>query len=201
VSSHYTGVERALVPGTLRGFRQWRPGLDQSLRPVNIQEAPPWSRGINHAICSPKESLYTGAYARPHSAPHSPCQCGFYAHYDPEISVPLNYYVNSPHTVHGIIEASGKVIMGTRGFRAEKAEIVALYGTFQGSHEGVYDISQRYQVPYFPDPGDALRMFPPQDVKELGIEQQPEGVPTQIVSIAGWPVPLLKVYWASEEES
>lgn len=48
------------------------------------------------------------------------CSCGFYAYFGDS-----NDY-GSRTTLTGVVEAFGKVTIGTRGFRAEKARIVAL---------------------------------------------------------------------------
>ena len=54
----------------------------------------------------------------PHSLPG--CKCGFYGYYDGS-----NDY-GKPARVSGVIEGYGEVVIGTRGFRATKARIVAL---------------------------------------------------------------------------
>ena len=48
------------------------------------------------------------------------CACGFYGYYDGS-----NDYGN-PARVSGVVEGFGEVLIGTRGFRAAKARIVAL---------------------------------------------------------------------------
>lgn len=52
------------------------------------------------------------------------CTCGFYA-YNNEDSLIRNSYTNDS-AVFGLIKGYGKVTIGTKGFRAEKADIVAL---------------------------------------------------------------------------
>lgn len=52
------------------------------------------------------------------------CTCGFYAYTDPD-SLFENSNGNCP-TTFGLIRVSGRVTQGTKGFRAEKAEILAL---------------------------------------------------------------------------
>lgn len=47
------------------------------------------------------------------------CDCGFWAYYD------RAQWGDAP--VRGVVKAYGKTTLGTKGFRAEKAEIVALY--------------------------------------------------------------------------
>jgi hypothetical protein len=63
------------------------------------------------------------AEPEPHVIPEhqvATCSCGFYAYFDE-----ANDYADST-TVTGVIEAYGKVTIGTRGFRAEKARLRAL---------------------------------------------------------------------------
>lgn len=52
------------------------------------------------------------------------CVCGFYAYTD-LASIAQNSY-NQPNSIIGIVRGHGKVTIGTKGFRAEKADIVAL---------------------------------------------------------------------------
>lgn len=50
------------------------------------------------------------------------CACGFYAFYGSEST----YHDTRPATVTGIVECYGKTVVGTKGFRAEKGQLVAL---------------------------------------------------------------------------
>lgn len=50
------------------------------------------------------------------------CECGFYGYFDEG----SNPYHTKGDTIRGLIEAYGRLTVGTRGFRAEKAVIVAL---------------------------------------------------------------------------
>jgi hypothetical protein len=54
-----------------------------------------------------------------HSAPDINCGCGFWAYFGERAET-------GEGGVIGVIKASGLVLVGTKGFRAEKAEIVAL---------------------------------------------------------------------------
>jgi hypothetical protein len=57
-----------------------------------------------------------------HRAPHEDCRCGFYAYTDPrheEIAYDCGQ-------IFGLIKGYGRTLIGSRGFRCEKAEIVAL---------------------------------------------------------------------------
>lgn len=89
------------------------------------------------ASCRKSEMLYGVANTR-HRAPDTECSCGFYAHYAPG----TDFYPDSNWTfragadiynlqsaklimVKAVVEMSGKVIMGTKGVRAEKMKIIA----------------------------------------------------------------------------
>lgn len=64
---------------------------------------------------------------------HSPlgCQCGMHGYLQGSMD-----YANSPHAVSGIVRAFGKVVLGERGFRAQRAEIRALYFPLREEEEG-----------------------------------------------------------------
>lgn len=55
-----------------------------------------------------------------HPVPGPGCRCGFYAFNQ------ASRDYEQPSGVHGVIQGYGRVVIGTRGFRAEKAKIVAL---------------------------------------------------------------------------
>lgn len=73
-----------------------------------------------------------------HSAPNRDCQCGFYASYSPrtdffaEYIRQLNSHPGGPAfgcdipPVFAVVEASGRVLMGSTGVRAEKMRVVAM---------------------------------------------------------------------------
>lgn len=57
----------------------------------------------------------------PHTVAGVDCTCGFYAYFDEE--------ANPNHQsgqIHGLIEGTGIATVGTRGFRVEKARLIAL---------------------------------------------------------------------------
>lgn len=149
--SEYSGKEVPLVPGTLRGYRTWTtPSV--SLHATNVPYI--WHPGINQAVCHRR---FMGTTINgPHPAPLSNCTCGFYACYHPDLA---------PYPATGVVEMSGRVILGTRGMRAEKARIVAhlaMWDEFAPLREKLYP-----EVKWFGDTQDMLAEFPPQDVSEL----------------------------------
>ena len=69
-----------------------------------------------------------------HSAPNRKCRCGFYAHYDPQEDFYAGtywywqdkYLWQNAALVKAVVELSGRVVMGTKGVRAERMKIVAI---------------------------------------------------------------------------
>lgn len=193
----YSGTERPLVQGTLRGYREWQWGNKNWLRgsrfprgdflwPQNLEwtfnagDAPyqvsPWLPDTwNEAVCARLES---------HQVPYPDtecCGCGFYAKYRPQWN-----QISPSVAVRGIIEAKGRIILGTKGFRAQQARIVALIRPSDAPYAAPYlglphdqykrlsgqvanssvRAAEAYGVPLF-NMEEALEAFPPHDVEEL----------------------------------
>lgn len=107
------------------------------------------------------------------------CTCGFYAYQEGS----NDYYMpgvskasSGSGPVGGVIRGYGKVVLCTRGFRAEKAEILALYvdgEQLRQSSSQVKDslirhrVERNYNVPVFEDYLAMLEEFPP-DMPEQG---------------------------------
>lgn len=123
MSDEYTGPEHLLVPGTLRGYRAWR--LDGSfLR--SVVDAGVWQETGNTADCGRFDSrlMIIGPEVLDyHRTPDRHCTCGFYAKH--HLSAVEGEF-NLRQFLHGSIKAYGKVILGTKGFRAQYADIEAL---------------------------------------------------------------------------
>jgi hypothetical protein len=105
----FTG-EPALVPGELRGYRQFRL-YSGGLYPVAMDRMGPWSADTQRAAC---------AKSIPHEAPDRDCQCGLYGWYHPSDATGL------PGGVMAVVSASGRTILGDSGFRAAAARIEAV---------------------------------------------------------------------------
>ena len=62
---------------------------------------------------------------REHAPGHPECTCGLYAYHDLKS---LNPSPEGPYrsATFGLVEASGYVTVGTKGFRAQRAKIIAL---------------------------------------------------------------------------
>lgn len=102
--------DRPFVAGALTGIRSFRPVGERLVAPV--QGMPVWQPGENVAEC---------LLMAEHRAGSLGCRCGFYAYFE------LGYNPHHrPSNVLGLIEGYGVATVGARGFRCEKARIVAL---------------------------------------------------------------------------
>lgn len=167
----YSGEEDLLTIEGVIGYRQWgysHAGL-VSMKPAD------WSTGKLHARC---ERMLLEQDFKKHKSPEISCYCGIYAHY-----LPIESYTRNYPAVFGVIEGSGKILMGTKGFRAEKAKILALAG--YGHHNEWFEVSDsersRYGresllefcdsigVHYFDDVQEMIHQFPQVDLTSLGV--------------------------------
>lgn len=154
--------ERVLIPGTLRGFRQWNL-TNRALFPVTIYRSRSWVPGWNRAV-------HVGAHEFPdHRPPEVNCRCGFYAHY--------NLYQGNPGRVTGVIEVAGRVQLHQTGFRAERARIVALSPPERMTERGIKFLMQQigavYGVPVM-DLNQLAREYPDTDMGSLVPPREPE---------------------------
>lgn len=116
--------EETLVPAALRGYRSW-----------NAQGGVLASTGVSHRWEEPQAAarclLGNVIGGEPdcdcdlcvenqHLAPVRDCTCGIYGWYDPADSRLVK------GDVFGVVEVTGRAVMASHGFRAEKARIVAL---------------------------------------------------------------------------
>lgn len=69
-----------------------------------------------------------------HPAPWEGCTCGFYAYTNPEESE-VDEYRSHGEYVMGLIKGYGQTLIGSRGFRCEKAEIIALRDPTRGGRK------------------------------------------------------------------
>jgi hypothetical protein len=150
----------ALVVGELRGYRQFDLHHD-GLYPRVHAEAGPWHGRLERARC---------VVTPEHQAPVSGCTCGLYAWYLPGSATV------APGPASAVVAASGRCILGDRGFRAAAARIeaVALPGHLAWRPWAAARVRQMLAASY-PDTrvyATARRMIrdhPPQDVSGLGI--------------------------------
>jgi len=95
------------------GYRSWRLGWNGQLHSHGAGEFT-WEKGENTADCR---------LGFPHAAPDPDCDCGLYANHH------LDGAERGLDRIRGVIVASGNLQVHRDGFRAERAEIVALEQT------------------------------------------------------------------------
>lgn len=128
--SDFDGYELAV--GSVKGIRSWN--VDALGRLVGAA-GHVWTPAEQVAACKSPGTLYMSSmsqwinmklpddsYEMPKPPPHDlgRCSCGFYAYYDGSTSF------HKPGWVDGVIGGWGKTVVGTKGFRCEKAQLLAL---------------------------------------------------------------------------
>lgn len=93
-----------------------------------------------------------------HEAPGAGCTCGIYGWYSPADTRIVSA------RIFGAIQASGRVILGTHGFRAERAEVLALASS---GHDQVDRTLRTLGYQVMSDRGALLEQYPPQDMSSL----------------------------------
>lgn len=155
------------------------------LQPVAHQ--PLWVAGENVAECLgfPSENQVerrTGeAYAlrvereRAWKSNHAMADCGhgFYAYYSSDNALRSAY---AYPVVTGVIEGYGETFIGTKGFRASKARVVALsvephLGIWRLEPSIVREISDVYQVPIFESSAAMAAEYPSADPRDYMDDQ------------------------------
>lgn len=160
------GDGRPLVAGSLRGYRTWRlqrrrsrPSGD-TLPLTSVTRRVVWGPTLT-ARCTPDDMAnLTGAAATlpgDHAAPAAECHCGIYGWYDPADTGMLRA------RVFGVVEASGLVLMGDRGFRAERARIVAVVAR----NRRLTAACEQAGIAVYRRRRDLLRDCPPEDLSAL----------------------------------
>lgn len=165
------GSEKLIINSVI-GYRQWY----YSDNELFSNRDTVWTDRSLVAEC--KAYVYDEDIPPDHEAPLAECTCGIYAHY-----LPLESYSRGAANVFGVVRASGKILMGTKGFRAEKVEIVALGGLgvcnswfqntsptpYEKNLESLIDFCTKIGVPYFPSVGHMTDEFPQDDLESLGV--------------------------------
>jgi hypothetical protein len=145
----FHGLPFEFAVGEVYGLRMWHMDSYGRLRARNWEGAPPWRPGVNVARCrcvkreaEAPSFLLSASYRwvvddNPgHEVPSEQCGCGFYAYTD-SLHAEVTPYIKSDgeEPVLGVIKGTGRTLIGTQGFRCEKAEIVAFRDPTRGGTE------------------------------------------------------------------
>jgi hypothetical protein len=158
---------RPLVPGSLRGYRTWwgasrRGRVPDGMLPLTSVTRchVVWPPTLS-ARCMPADagSPRAGSSTLPadHRAPRAGCNCGIYGWYGPDDTGMLD------GGVFGAIQASGLILMGKRGFRAERARITAVVTR----NRRVATACTQAGIAVYRRRRDLLRDYPPDDLSSL----------------------------------
>jgi hypothetical protein len=169
---------RALVPGSLRGYRMWRllgrrthvPDGALPLTSVTRRRVV-WAPSLT-ARCRPSDTGIPGPWSPAldgaHDAPQAGCGCGIYGWYAPTDTGMVRA------RVFGVVQASGLILMGEQGFRAGTVKI----GGVVTRNRRVTVACTRAGIPVYRRRRDLLRDFPPEDLSSLlGDTHGPEPAP------------------------
>jgi hypothetical protein len=165
ISDHCGGGDagRPLVAGTLRGYRTWRPLTrwahvpDGALPLAAVtQRHVVWGTTLS-ARCTLPAGVPEPPIGFDHPAPSAGCTCGIYAWYEPDDTGILTA------RVFGVVQASGVVLMGDRGFRAQHAEIVAVVTR----NRRLAAACEEAGIRVYRRRSELLDDFPPEDVSGL----------------------------------
>lgn len=140
-----------LVSATLRGYRCWTVTTrDPAYKLRAVSAGVTWEGTDMRATCSKlrnnsikglakayMEATYSNnkhekisnadleevreALKHPNGVPSDQCTCGVYGWYEPESAL-----IQHSAVVMGVIECKGRILLGTTGFRAEEAKMVAI---------------------------------------------------------------------------
>lgn len=143
------------VPPKLAGYRdeEWPNGPDSYSYLIGAYKGE-WEPGRIEAKC--KASGYTYSHEE-HTVPANKCGCGFWAYWDQGLkaeevlyglvkqpNIVREYYLNKAPMVKvpvlGVVEGSGRTIIGTKGFRSQYAKIKALCIPEEGKEVLRYDV-------------------------------------------------------------
>lgn len=161
--SFFGGHGEMEVHSIVYGLRNWK--IDSHGRLTGVVHRQVWVPGVNEARCFKNAPATYGTYGGsmptlpPEGAPidHDldKCSCGFYAYYDGS----RDYH--TPGDVTGVVKGTGLGVIGLKGFRVTRAQIMGL--TFSGSiTEPVRNrIARVYpDVQVFPSVHRLLKAFP-----------------------------------------
>lgn len=125
-----------------------------------------WGPGINTAQCLRSNPLIASTQMLIpripfHKPPVPQCDCGFWA-YTSASTLPVS---GGGALAFGIIQGWGSSIIGPRGFRAQKARIIALTIDWMSLLDAVK--AHYPHVPFYPSVESMVEAYPPSDLTSL----------------------------------
>jgi hypothetical protein len=149
--------DAAFVDGRLRGYRAWR-GVSLGGQLLSTGMSYLWRKD---AHTEPEVASCLTYLDEVHPAPDARCRCGIYGWYDPaDERIP---HPAASGSVFGVVQATGRVILGTHGFRAEKAQVLAV--TADDPEQREHLRAAGYRV--FDTRDELLAAYPSDDVSAL----------------------------------
>ena len=169
---------RPLVAGTIRGIRTW--DMSAEYRLVSPFQYFEWQATDNVSECvqyvqksvylEDDNSTFYTVHDRLTNFEHKPapkhCSCGFYAYHKHAVPQRTTTEVIFEGHIRGILEGYGTVTVGSKGFRAEKANILALIQS-SNSYLDWNKVWDNYpEIPLFSSLEEAIEAFPMPDIME-----------------------------------
>jgi hypothetical protein len=144
--------DATVVPAALRGYRTWR--IDPSGQLASYALPYAWRMGEQRAAC------FRPGYGCV-EAPSDTCMCGFYGWYSPHDTRLM------AGDVLGAIEVRGRVLLGTHGFRAERARVLGLVLPAGSKADLLRAVCREQLVPTYASVGELVEHMPADDVSQL----------------------------------
>jgi hypothetical protein len=171
-----------LVPGFAVGLRAWLVANGGDLQPIAMHNAPPWEPGENLAQCFVRgdgsdrpcrpdcQTCLDAIALRGNRHGFDPkCSCGFYGVWEADKIPVVNRGIPM---AYGVVKVYGRTVIGPAGWRAEKAQVLALAAenpTIRNPFPPPYPpavLAKWHAVPRFPFLSHAIREFPPTDPEQ-----------------------------------
>lgn len=150
-------TDRPFAAGSLMGMRAWIIADNWASHGLltGVYHRYPWTPDVNVA------THWGPVPARGCDLISLDCLCGFYAYYDGSNDYLQDRVGWSDWRIAGIIEGWGRCVVGTRGFRCQRAQIQALVTPHGVDSETVQRIRNHYpDVPWFDTHAAAVAAFP-----------------------------------------
>lgn len=196
-------ADRELYPGSLIGYRRFYPEIEASrdeadmatgcLTPIvhdtncTVYKDNSW----HEAACrvrkphAPGKEVRWSKLAHPAAeVPQGACTCGFYLNYQPEAT----FYTGivNLYSLRAVVEAAGHMVLGTKGYRAQRMRILGLE-LLDPSLPGVVPnlaeaLAQNFKTVEYGKWDDLVAEFPTSDYESLlGRPLVPVGPPATCV--------------------